>query len=73
MSRRREPPIVDPATHPTRDVGLRVAAAFLNVHEETLRRRIEEGLLPAYRDGKVYRIRVASLVRYKRTPPALER
>jgi len=69
MSRRREPPIVDPAKHPRRAVGLAAAADFLGVHERTLRRRIEEGLLPAYRDGKVYRISVAALVRYQREPP----
>jgi excisionase family DNA binding protein len=68
MSRHREAPLVDPTTDPRRDVGLAVAAQFLGVHEETLRRRIEEGLIPAYRDGKVYKIRVAALVRYQRTP-----
>lgn len=69
MSRHREAPLVDPATDPRRTVGLAAAAEFMGVHEQTLRRRIEEGLLPAYRDGKVYRIRVAHLVRYKRQPP----
>lgn len=71
MSRHREPPLVDPATDKRRAVGLACAAAFLGVHEETLRSRIEQGLLPAYRDGKVYRIRVASLLRYSRTPRAM--
>lgn len=69
MSRRREPPLVDPAHDPRRTVGLKCAAAFLGVHEETLRGRIEEGKLPAWRDGKVYRIKVAALLRYQRTPP----
>lgn len=69
MSRAKEPPLVDPATDPRRAVGLAVGAAFLGLHEETLRRRIEQGLIPAYRDGKVYKIRVAALVRYQRTAP----
>jgi excisionase family DNA binding protein len=73
MSRRPEPPLVDPAHDPRRAVGLANAARFLGVHERTLRRRIEEGLLPAYRDGKVYKIRIAALVRYQRTPPETNR
>lgn len=73
MSRHREPPLVDPAHDPRRTVGLRVAAAFLGLHEQTLRSRIEAGLLHAHRDGRVYRIRVAALVRYQREPPDLSR
>lgn len=72
MSRRREPALVDPAHDPRKAVGLAVAAGFLGVHEETLRRRIEAGLIPAHRDGKVYRIRVTALVRYLRDPPQFE-
>lgn len=72
IGRHKEPPLVDPAKDPRKAVGLRVGAKFLGMHHETLRRRIEEGLLPAYRDGKVYRIRVAALVRYQRDPPTLE-
>ena len=68
MSRQREAPIVDPTKCPRRCVYLATAAAFLGVNERTLRRRIEEGLIPAFRDGKVYRISVAALVRYQRTP-----
>jgi excisionase family DNA binding protein len=67
--RKADPPLVDPATDPRRDVGLATAAAFLGVNRLTLRSRIEAGLLPAFRDGKVYRIRVKSLVRYKLTRP----
>jgi excisionase family DNA binding protein len=73
MSRPREAPLVDPARDPRRAVGLKCAAAFLGVHAQTLRGRIEAGLLPAYRDGKVYRITVAALRRYQRTPPETER
>ena len=73
MSRHPDPPLVDPATHPRRTVSLSVAAKFLGVHAETLRARIEAGLLPAYRDGKVYKIQVRALVRYQREPPEMER
>jgi len=66
VSRHREAPIVDPATCPRRRVYLATAAAYLGMHERTVRRRIEEGLIPAFRDGKVYRISVAALVRYQR-------
>lgn len=64
--RRAEPRIVDPATHPRREVGLRVAAEYLGLDERTVRARIEEGRLPAYRDGKVYSISIADLVQYDR-------
>lgn len=72
MSRHREAPLVDPLHDPRKAVGLKVAAKFLGMHEQSLRRRIEEGLLPVYRDGKVYKIRIANLVRYQRDPPTLE-
>lgn len=62
-----EPPLLDPAHDPRREVGLAVAARYLGLHERALRRRLEEGLLPAWRDGKVYRIAVAALVRYRRS------
>lgn len=71
MSRQREAPLVDPAKDARRYVGLACAASYLGVHEETLRARIEAGHLPAYRDGKVYRIKVSALVRYQREPPDL--
>lgn len=63
-TRRPEPRIQDPATHPRRVVCLRVAAAFLEINERTLRARIESGAIDARRDGKVYRISVDALVRY---------
>ena len=68
-SERHQAALVDPATDPRRSVGLACAARYLGMHEETLRGRIEQGLLPAFRDGKVYRIKVAALVRYKAKPP----
>lgn len=70
--RHPEPPLVDPAHDARRSVGLGVAASFLGVHQETLRSRIEAGLLPAYRDGKVYRISVMALVKYQREPPEVD-
>lgn len=63
--RRAEPRIVDPATHPRRDVCLRVGAIYLAMDERTLRARIEAGAIAARRDGKVYRINVDELVRYQ--------
>lgn len=69
MSRHREAPLVDPATDARKSVGLAVAAGFLKMHPETLRARIEAGLVPAWRDGNIYKIRIAALVRYARTPP----
>lgn len=63
--RRAEPRIVDPATHPRRSVCLRVAAEFLEIDERTLRARIEDGKLDAFRDGKVYRIALPDLVAYR--------
>lgn len=66
MPRKTEPRIVDPARHPKRDVCLTVAAEYLGMHARTLLARIQEGKLPAIRDGKVYRIAVSDLVRYER-------
>lgn len=63
--RKPEPRIIDPHTHPTPDVCLRVAADFLRCDSRTLRRRIEAGYLTAYRDGAVYRITIHALVAYK--------
>ena len=65
MSRPQEPPLVDPVHHSRRSVSLTVAADYLGVSVDTVRRRIEEGLLPARRDGKVYRISVSALLRYE--------
>jgi hypothetical protein len=64
--RRAETRLTDPATHPRRTVCLRVAADYLEMDERTLKNRIDVGELDAYRDGKVYRIAVATLVAYRR-------
>lgn len=63
--RQRHTLIRDPATHPHREVILRVAAEFLGLDPRTLRARIEAGQLTARRSGKVYRIAVAALVAYR--------
>jgi excisionase family DNA binding protein len=65
-ARRAEPRIVDPATHPRSSVCLAVAAEFLGLDVRTVRARIENGSLPAYRDDKVYRIALADLLAYDR-------
>lgn len=65
MSRPRNPRIVDPATHPRSSVCLTVAAEFLEIDERTVRARIESGALPAWTDGKVYRIALADLRAYE--------
>lgn len=69
MSRRpggrpREPRIVNIATHPRPYVSLTVAAEFLALHEQTVRARIEDGRLPAHRDGLVWRIPLPALMAY---------
>lgn len=64
--RQKEPRIVNLATHPRRDVCLRVAAEYLRINERTLRARIEVGRLHAMRDGKSYRISLASIAAYER-------
>lgn len=56
--------IEDPATHHPRSVCLKVAAEFLGLDHRTLRKRIDLGQFPAWRDGKVYRINVEDLVEW---------
>jgi excisionase family DNA binding protein len=62
--KRAEPRIIDPATHPRRRVCLAVAADYLCISERTVKARIESGVLPAYRDGRVYRIDIDDLCAY---------
>lgn len=64
--RPREPRIVNIATHPRPHVSLTVAAEYLGLHEQTVRARIQQGLLPAWRDGFVWRISLSALVEYQR-------
>jgi excisionase family DNA binding protein len=63
--RRAEPRLTDPSTHPRRTVCLRVAAEYLEMDERTVQARIQDGKLQAFRDGKVCRIDVDSLVAYR--------
>lgn len=64
--RPREPRIVNIATHPRPHVSLTVAAEYLGLHEQTVRARVEQGLLEAMRDGLVWRIPLTALVEYQR-------
>lgn len=59
-----EPHITDIDNHSRDHVGLSIAAAFLELDERTVRNRFDDHLLEGYRDGKVYRISVASLKAY---------
>lgn len=63
--KRAEPRIADPATHPRRNVCLRVAAEFLDIDERTLRAYVFSGDLEAFRAGRVYRIPLTALVAFK--------
>lgn len=57
--------IVDLASDPREWFGLRVVADYLLLNERTVRARIEEGLLEAEIDGRVYRISKVSLMAYR--------
>ena len=63
--RPREPRITNIATHPRPHVSITVAAEYLNLHEQTVRARIEDGRLEAVRDGLVWRIPLTGLVQYQ--------
>lgn len=53
------------ATHPRSAVSLTVAAEYLQLHEQTVRARIEDGRLAAIRDGRAYRITLSALAAYE--------
>jgi hypothetical protein len=61
MSRRHEPRIVDPHTHPRRYVSLRVAATYLEVDARTLAKFLDAGTLPCRHVGSRRQIPVAAL------------
>ena len=65
MSRPREPRIVRLETHPRMSVSLTVAAEYLQLHEQTVRARIEDGSLAAIRDGRRYWITREALAHYE--------
>lgn len=61
-----------PDPTPVREtVGVRMAAAHLNVSPDTIRRRIAEGDLEAHRVGNLIRIYVDDLERLRRPATAL--
>jgi excisionase family DNA binding protein len=65
MAKTAAPRIVDPATHPQREVNLTVAADFLGMNPRTVRNRVDDGAIKGWRDGKVYRVDVADLQAYR--------
>ncbi|MGE0450861.1 MAG: helix-turn-helix domain-containing protein [Vicinamibacterales bacterium] len=65
MSRRREPPIVDPATYPRRFVTQRTAAQWLEMDEKTLRKALDDGELGYTWFGQQRRIKVADLIAFE--------
>ncbi len=62
MSRRQEPRIVAPATHPRRYVSLRVAAIYLELDPRTLGKYLESGTLAYSEFGKRRKIAIADIV-----------
>lgn len=63
--RTREPRIVNPLTHPRSSVCLTVAAEFLGIDKRTLRSRIANGDLRAWRMNKTYRVEMADLLAFR--------
>lgn len=63
--RRPEPRIVDWINHPTEEVSLIVAAEFLHMDTRTLVARIDRGEIPAWHNGRLWRIRVTDLKVYQ--------
>lgn len=64
MATRRQQPLIDPSTDRRQTVNLKIAAQFLDMDPRTVRSRVDEGALEGWRDGKVYRVRVASIRAY---------
>ena len=54
---------------PPETVGVRVAAQYLDVCPDTIRKRIAEGDLPAHRVGRLIRIYVDDLESLRRPIP----
>ena len=65
VSRKAEPRIVDPATHPRPFVSLTVAAAFLEIDRRALNHFIAAGRLLAYPRGRMRQVKVADLTVFK--------
>ena len=64
-------PKIDPRdSQPEPFTSLQQAAATFGVSVDTLRRRIQDGTLPAFRNGRLIRIRVSDLVTLFRPIPS---
>lgn len=64
-SRRPEPRIVDPETHPRRYVSLVVAAEYLEVHRTTLGKWLDAGLLAFKQFGRRRKVEVSELTAFE--------
>lgn len=49
------------ASPPEQFTSIQAGAAAYGVHPDTLRRRVRDGSLPAYRNGRLIRIKVCDL------------
>lgn len=63
--RRAEPRITDPAHHPRRYVGLRVAAIYLECDERLVRKYLDSGVLPFAWRGQRRKIELADLLAFE--------
>lgn len=63
-SRRAEPRITDPATHPRRYVSLVVAAAYLEMDRKTLLVYLADGKIEYVWSGKRRKIAVAEVLAF---------
>ena len=66
MKRRAEPRISDLASHPRRNVSLRVAADYLGIDRRTLNNYLAAGLLAFLQLGKRRKIAVEELAAFER-------
>jgi hypothetical protein len=57
--------ITDIGSEPREFVGLHVAAVFLGLSDEATRRRLDDGRLRGFRDGRVWWISVEGLRDYR--------
>lgn len=64
--RKPEPRIVDPATHPVDPVNISVAADFLKIDRKAVYDYIDDGSLTVKRRGRMRRIALAELIRFRR-------
>jgi excisionase family DNA binding protein len=62
--RRREPRIIDLATHPRDQVSIQVAAEYLGLDVRTVKARMDDGEIDGHVDGRRWRIPLESLRAY---------